>query len=127
MDNFLILLVDDSPTQRRHAQRQLQQCGANVITAGDGIEAIQHAHDFLPDLILMDIDMPFMNGLQACRELRQNRFTADIPVLMLSSREDLASRLRAAMRGAVGYLVKPVARDKLCRKVEKVLKQSPTP
>lgn len=122
----LVLLVDDSPTQRLFHYRQLRRCGVDVLLAVDGMQALDKARRYHPDLILMDIDMPQLDGLQACRELSRHRSTRDIPVVMLSSCEQPSCKLRALMRGASDYLVKPVKHPQLCFQLEKML-DSPMP
>lgn len=104
----VVLLVDDSPTQRLYATRLLQRCGAEVLIAVDGLQALEKARRHRPHLILMDIDMPRMDGLLACRQLSRDPNTCDIPVVIMSACDLSACKLRAMMRGAVDYLVKPV-------------------
>jgi twitching motility two-component system response regulator PilH len=103
-----VLLVEDSPTQRHYAQRVLSRCGATVMTARNGMQAVRKAREYQPDLIMMDVDMPLMNGFEACRILNRDKRTHEIPVLMLSACESNGCRLRAMMRGASDYLIKPL-------------------
>ncbi len=116
-----VLLVEDSDIQRRLIQRLLLACDRPVETVDNGEDAVRYALETDPDLILMDIDMPGMNGLDACRAISRNPHTQHIPIVMLSSYEDKAYRLRAAMRGAVDYLVKPVTREQLCNTLAPIL------
>jgi len=116
----VVLFVDDSPTQRAYGQQLLSQCGMQVITANDGEQAIESALLHRPDLILMDVDMPGMGGLEACRALRKHPHTLYIPVMMLSYKDHASSRLRAKMRGATDFLVKPLSETDLHEILEKV-------
>ena len=109
-----ILLVEDSAVQRQLLRRRLAGCDYQVETASNGYQAIGLAQREQPDIILMDIDMPGLDGLDACRALRRNVLTCHIPVVILSACEQDACRLRALMRGAVSYLTKPVDAAELC-------------
>jgi len=113
----LILLVEDSRLQRDHTRGILIQCGVQVIVAVNGLQALARARRYHPDLILMDIEMPRMNGLDACQRLAVDPITCDIPVVMLTNSNLKSSRLRALMRGAKGYLTKPVSKESLCNKL----------
>ncbi len=114
MASTRVLLVEDSAVQRRLLSRLLLACGAEVVTAENGHQAIGLAESAPPSLILMDIDLPGLDGLDACRALKRNPRTRHVPVVMLSGCEEKACRLRALMRGAADYLVKPVSRSQLC-------------
>ncbi len=110
-----ILVVEDSVAQRQAICRYLARCNFDPIAAENGLEAIELALSAQPELILMDIDMPELDGLDACRELQRDPRTCEIPVVILSACEQKSYRLRAMMRGAVAYLTKPVTHAKLCR------------
>lgn len=116
-----VLLVEDSAVQRRLIQRFLADCERPVETASNGREALQQAKALDPDLIIMDIDMPEMDGLDACRALTRDPSTRHIPVVMLSACGEKACQLRATMRGAADYLVKPVTRRQLCNTLGPIL------
>jgi twitching motility two-component system response regulator PilH len=103
-----ILLVEDSPTQRLIISRMLNQLGHQVIPAVDGVEGVTRTYQHQPDLILMDLDMPYLGGFDAARILQRDRKTAPIPVIILSATDSRKARLRAQMRGARGYLPKPL-------------------
>lgn len=114
-----ILLVDDDLLLVRMYQRKLENDGYIVTTASNGIDALQKLFEFSPDLILLDIMMPKMNGLEVLTKIKENPQTKDIPVIMLTnvggSDEDIERGLEL---GAVAYLVK--ARNRPAAVVEKI-------
>ena len=102
-----VLVVDDEPTVRHLVKRILGQ-RYTVIEAEDGIRAVEAAKADLPDLILMDMMMPSMDGLSACYAIRQEASTTRIPVVMLTAvTHDLNRRLSETVMGANGYITKP--------------------
>lgn len=112
-----ILIIDDSPTELHVVQSMLDKHGFEVSTADSGSAGIAAAMRELPDLILMDVVMPGMNGFQATRKLAKNDATADIPVIVVSSKDQETDRIWALRQGAKDYLVKPVAEDALIGKI----------
>ena len=114
----LVLIVDDSPTDVHVMQRALEQGGYRTASAADGSEAIRKARELHPDLILMDIVMPGLNGFQATRQLAADPETRTIPVIMVTSKSQESDRVWGLRQGAVDYLVKPVASDQLLRKAQ---------
>ena len=114
----LVLIVDDSPTDVHVMQRALEQGGYRTASAADGSEAIRKARELHPDLILMDIVMPGLNGFQATRELAADPETRTIPVIMVTSKSQESDRVWGLRQGAVDYLVKPVTSDQLLRKAQ---------
>jgi len=117
----LVLIVDDSPTDVHVMQKALEQNGFQTASAADGSEAIRKARELHPDLILMDIVMPGLNGFQATRELANDPETRAIPVIMVTSKAQESDRVWGLRQGAVDYLVKPVASDQLVRKAQAAL------
>jgi len=117
----LVLIVDDSPTDVHVMQTALEQSGFQTASAADGSEAIRKARELHPDLILMDIVMPGLNGFQATRELASDPETRSIPVIMVTSKSQESDRVWGLRQGAVDYLVKPVASDQLVRKAQAAL------
>ena len=101
-----ILLVDDSPLGRRSLAAPLDGLGYTILQAADGHQALQIAEQARPDLILMDVQMPGMDGIEACRRLRQNPDLAEIPVLLITGHDD-TTRLQGLEAGADDYLIKP--------------------
>jgi twitching motility two-component system response regulator PilH len=117
----LVLIVDDSPTDVHVMQKALEQNGFQTASAADGSEAIRKARELHPDLILMDIVMPGLNGFQATRELASDPETRAIPVIMVTSKSQESDRVWGLRQGAVDYLVKPVPSDQLVRKAQAAL------
>ncbi len=114
----LVLIVDDSPTDVHVMQRALERGGYSTAAAADGDEAIRKARELHPDLILMDIVMPGLNGFQATRQLASDPQTRAIPVIMVSSKDQESDRVWGLRQGAVDYLVKPVTAEQLLRKAQ---------
>ena len=114
----LVLIVDDSPTDVHVMQRALEEGGYRTASAADGSEAIRKARELHPDLILMDIVMPGLNGFQATRQLAADPETRTIPVIMVTSKSQESDRVWGLRQGAVDYLVKPVTSDQLLRKAQ---------
>ena len=109
----VVLIVDDSPTEQHVLSQVLEKNGFETILASDGEEAISIAAVNHPDLILMDVVMPGMNGFQATRQLSRNPETSEIPVVMVTSKDQESDRVWGLRQGAVDYLMKPVAQDDL--------------
>ena len=106
-----ILIVDDSPTGQLELSKMLEKHGHEIFTAADGEEGVSTAAEKIPDLILMDIVMPKLNGFQATRKITQNESTAHIPVVLVTTKNQETDRMWGKRQGAKGYLVKPVAED----------------
>lgn len=116
-----ILVVDDSKTQQLFLGKILEEHGFQKLTAMDGDTAIAMARRERPDLILMDVVMPRMNGFQATRRISRDPLTADIPVIILSSKDMTCDRVWGLRQGARYYLTKPVERTELIACIESVL------
>jgi len=114
----LILIIDDSPTEVFQMRRMLENHGFETEGAADGAEGIRKAREIRPDLILMDIVMPGLNGYQATRELANDPATRKIPVIMIMSKGQESDRVWGLRQGAVDYLVKPVSTDRLVQKAQ---------
>jgi twitching motility two-component system response regulator PilH len=117
----LVLIVDDSPTELHIFSQALERGGHETIIASDGEEAIQKAESERPDVILMDIVMPGMNGYQATRKLTRNPQTAGIPVIMITSKDQETDRIWGLRQGAVRYLSKPVDNAEMLTAIAEVL------
>ena len=113
-----ILIVDDSPTELHVVQTLLERHGYETTTAESGEGGIRAAMEHRPDLILMDVVMPGMNGFQATRKLTRNAPTANIPVSVVTSKDQETDRIWAMRQGAADYLVKPVDESSLIEKIE---------
>jgi two-component system phosphate regulon response regulator PhoB len=116
-----VLVVEDDPDQLEVTRMSLKAAGFAIGTASNGIDALKKAQTVSPDLILLDILMPGMDGFAVCETLRENPTTASIPVLMLTGLCSHISQLVAFDAGATDYLIKPFVPEELVSKVEKLL------
>lgn len=119
--NRKILVVDDSPTVRKLISGKLEKCGHEVICAVDGLDALQKINEATPDLILLDITMPRMDGYQVCKMIRGNDATKDVPVVMISGKDGFFDKVRGRMAGTTGYITKPFGPETLMKTVETYL------
>jgi twitching motility two-component system response regulator PilH len=117
----LILIIDDSPTEVFQMRRTLENHGFETETAADGAEGLRKAREMRPDLILMDIVMPGVDGFRATRMLANDPETRAIPVIMVSSKGQESDRTWGMRQGAVDYLVKPVKSAQLVEKAQAAL------
>jgi twitching motility two-component system response regulator PilG len=108
-----VLVVDDSHTIRRSAEMFLRQGGFEVLLAEDGFDALSKIHDHGPDLVFCDILMPRLDGYQTCAIIKRNTRFADLPVVMLSSKDGLFDKARGRMVGSQQYLTKPFTKEQL--------------
>jgi twitching motility two-component system response regulator PilH len=116
-----VLVIDDSPTETRIFVTTLTRAGYRVETAPDGEQGVELARRIRPDLILMDVIMPVLNGFQATRMLHRDAATADIPVVMVTTKDQPTDRTWGLRQGAVEYLVKPVDPAELVQRVTAIL------
>ncbi len=116
-----ILLVDDSNTVLMMERMILARCGYELITAGDGAEALVKATSDGPDLILMDVIMPRMGGLEAVKQLHENTSTSSIPVIMVTTRSEVENVEAAFQNGCAEYVTKPINGLELVTKVRSFL------
>ncbi len=112
-----VLVVDDSNTIRRSAEIFLKQGGHEVVLAEDGFDALSKIHDCQPDLVFCDILMPRLDGYQTCAIIKRNARFANIPVVMLSSKDGVFDKARGRMVGSQEYLTKPFTKDQLLQAV----------
>jgi twitching motility two-component system response regulator PilH len=112
-----ILVVDDSPTERHLLTELLTKNGYQVITAETGEESIEKAKSELPDLVLMDVVMPGLNGFQATRTLTRDDATKHIPVIVCTSKGQETDKIWGLRQGAQDYLVKPINGEELLSKI----------
>jgi twitching motility two-component system response regulator PilH len=115
-----ILVVDDSPTDRQFMLETLAKKGYQVVTAENGEDAIVKAKAELPDLILMDVVMPGLNGYQATRSITRDEATKHIPVIMCTSKGADTDKIWGMRQGANDYLVKPVDAAQLLAKIQQL-------
>ena len=121
-----ILVVDDSPTDTHEMVNMLANDGHQVLTAATGSDGIALASAELPDVILMDVVMPDMNGFQATRQITRAAQTSHIPVVIVSSKNQVADRVWGERQGAREYLVKPLDHKVLLQTVNTLL-EHPAP
>ena len=118
VSNLKILVIDDSNTIRRSAEIFLAQGGHQVVLAEDGFDALAKVNDHVPELIFCDILMPRLDGYQTCAIIKRNAKFANVPVVMLSSKDGVFDKARGRMVGAQDYLTKPFTKDQLLKAVE---------
>ena len=116
-----ILIVDDSITEITRYVKVLQKNGYEVITANCGEDGVEMAKAHSPDLILMDIVMPGLNGFQATRQLSRDGSTKDIPVIMITTKDQETDKVWAKRQGAKAYLTKPVSDNLLQETIQQVI------
>lgn len=116
-----ILIVDDSPTEVRKISSILEKHKHQVITADNGADGVALARKEQPDLVLMDVVMPGLNGFQATRQLTRSDETANIPVVIVTTKDQETDRVWGTRQGAKGYLVKPVDEDELIQTINSLL------
>ena len=116
-----ILIVDDSPTELHVLKKILEKNGHEVLVADSGEAGIAKAKASMPDLVLMDVVMPGMNGFQATRQLTTHADTANIPVIIVTTKDQETDKVWAKRQGAKDYLVKPVQEKGLIEHVNMVL------
>ena len=122
-----ILIVDDEPDNRELLQIVLGWEGFVTETAASGEEALACAADHPPDLMLLDLMMPGLDGCQVTTLLKQNLATKNIPVMIISAMNDRATRIRVLSAGAAEFISKPIDRSDLCQRVRAVLRPKPAP
>ena len=112
-----ILIVDDSPTERHVLNDMLTKSGYEVVASDNGEDAILKAKALKPDLILMDVVMPGLNGFQATRAISRDPDTRAIPIILCTSKSQETDKIWGMRQGARDYIVKPVNRDELLEKI----------
>ncbi len=115
----VVLVVDDSPTIRKLVTVTLERHGYRVLVAASGVEALTRLTEVVPDLILLDITMPHMDGYQLCRLVKGNEMTSNVPIVMLSGKDGFFDKVRGRMVGAADYVTKPFEPAVLVQTVEK--------
>ena len=116
-----ILIVDDSPTEVHVFKTMLEKNGHSVVVAETGEAGIEKAKELLPDLVLMDIVMPGINGFQATRQLAVNESTKSIPVIIVTTKDQETDKVWGIRQGAKDYIVKPVKEKDLMDRVNSAL------
>ncbi len=118
-----IMIVDDSHTIRRLVSMTLKRQNYEVIVAVDGLDALAKLNDGTPDLILLDITMPRMDGYQVCKIVKGNKEISHVPVVMLSGKDGFFDKVRGRLAGATDYVTKPFEPQELVKTVKQHMKQ----
>lgn len=120
--NSKVLVVDDIPLNRKLQQAYLDAVGYEVLLAQDGVEALQRIEEENPDLILLDVMMPKMNGFQVCRRLKNNETTRFIPVIMVTALNEIEDKIKGIEAGADDFICKPFNKLELLARVKSLLR-----
>ena len=116
-----ILVVDDSPTVRKLISGKLEKAGHSVVCAVDGVDALAKLEEQLPDLVLLDITMPRMDGYEVCKQIRSDPAARDLPVVMISGKDGFFDKVRGRMAGTSGYITKPFGPETLMKAIDTYL------
>jgi DNA-binding response OmpR family regulator len=117
-----VLIVEDDAEITDALRRSLRHEGYEVRTAGDGVEALDAASEFVPDLVVLDLGLPRLDGVEVCRRLRND---GDVPILMLTARTETEDRVAGLDSGADDYLVKPFERQELLARIRALMRRRP--
>jgi twitching motility two-component system response regulator PilH len=116
-----VLIVDDSMTQRQLMSSVLEQIGLTVLIATDGVEAWEQIQQVQPDIVVLDIIMPRMNGYEVCRKIKTDPAMHNLPVVLCSSKTEEFDRYWGMKQGADAYLAKPFQPKELLSTIQKLL------
>ena len=116
-----ILIVDDSPSQLLGIKRIVEKLGHEAITAEDGAQGVEVAKRELPDLILMDVVMPNLNGFQATRTISKEETTKHIPIILVTTKDQDTDKVWGLRQGAKDYVVKPIKEEELIKALKEHL------
>ncbi len=119
-----ILIVDDSPTQLLSLKRIVEKLGHGVLTAADGAAGVEIAKREIPDLILMDVVMPNLNGFQATRTIARDAKTSHIPVILVTTKGQDTDKVWGMRQGAKAYVTKPIDEKALAQTIRTILPAS---
>jgi DNA-binding response OmpR family regulator len=117
-----VLVIEDDDAIAQVLQRSLRMEGYDVKVAGDGVTALDMAHAYLPDLVILDLGLPRMDGIDVAKALRE---TDDVPILVLTARDMVESRVEGLDAGADDYLIKPFERQELLARLRALLRRRP--
>ena len=121
-----VLLVDDEPNLRELLRHILELGGSEVVEAEDGLDALEKLKTFVPDIIVLDVMMPNLDGVSLCKMLRADATYADLPILMVSGKTQYTAVQEGLAAGANRYLCKPITVDELIQNVQELL-AAPSP
>jgi two-component system phosphate regulon response regulator PhoB len=120
-------VVDDEPEAVELVEFNLKQAGYDVVAAADGAEALKKAHSLQPNLIILDLMLPEVDGLEVCKMLRRDPATASVPIIMLTAKAAEIDRVLGLELGADDYITKPFSPRELVLRVKNILQRSRTP
>lgn len=118
----VVLVVDDSLTIRKALSSILEKNDFRVVAAEDGTQALERLNEAVPDLVLLDITMPWMDGYQVCKAIKEKELTKKVPVIMLSGKDGLFDKMRGKLAGCNDYVTKPFDPEALLKTIKKYLK-----
>src|SRR6478609_6404620 len=116
-----ILIVDDSPSQLMGMKRIVEKLGHEALSAEDGAAGVEAAKANLPDLILMDVVMPNLNGFQATRQISKDPKTSHIPVILVTTKDQETDKVWGMRQGAKAYITKPIIEAQLVETIQEIL------
>jgi two-component system KDP operon response regulator KdpE len=116
----IVLIIDDDKEFTYLLRESLQDQGFQVLLANDGVDGVQCLQKHRPDLVLLDVMMPHLDGWEACRRIRE---TSDVPIIMLTGRREEADKIRGLQLGADDYMVKPFSTPELTARIQAVLRR----
>lgn len=122
--SWSVLIVDDEPLTQDLLRLMLEPAGFRVTGAAHGLEALQKVQEEKPDIMILDVMMPHMDGITVCKKIRSNPETADLPVVMLSGKTHLNAVEEGLQAGANRYLAKPTPRTELIQTLRDVLAET---
>ena len=122
-----ILIVDDSPSQLMGIRRIVESLGHEALTAEDGAAGVEAAKRELPDLILMDVVMPNLNGFQATRSITRDPATKHIPVILVTTKDQETDKVWGMRQGARAYITKPFSDTELSETINRAIATEPLP
>ena len=117
-----VLVIEDDAEITDALRRSLRHEGYQVRTAGDGVEALDAAAEFIPDLVVLDLGLPRLDGMEVCRQLRAD---GDVPILILTARTETEDRVTGLDSGADDYLTKPFERQEFLARIRALLRRRP--
>ena len=122
--SWSVLIVDDEPLTQDMLRLMLEPAGFRVTGAEHGLEALEKVKESKPDIMILDVMMPHMDGITVCKKLRSNAETADLPIIMLSGKTHLNAVEEGMRAGANRYLAKPMSRAELIQNLREVLAET---
>ena len=122
--SWSVLIVDDEPLTQDLLRLMLEPAGFRVTGADHGLDALQKVQENKPDIMILDVMMPFMDGITVCKKIRSNVETADLPIVMLSGKTHLNAVEEGLQAGANRYLAKPMSRTELLKNLREVLAET---